>query len=145
MPGKLIHDVALAFTGIRIQILLFRVFFFRFSRHCFFCFRFRAAYGFQFGNGLRIERSEPFAFRFETLYADETFRINFLWVAETVVPAERDLQPWIGFVREQDEAAVLVFSHETMGLGTRFERKTLDVRITLLGGIVENGTPYLVR
>ena len=95
--------------------------------------------------GSSIERSEPFAFRFETLYADETFRIDFLWVAETVVPAERDLQPWIGFIREQDEAAVLVFSHETLGLGTRFERKTLDVRITLLVGIVENGTPYLVR
>ena len=95
MPGKLIHDVALAFTGIRIQILLFCVFFFRFFHRGFFGFRFRAAYGFQFGNGFRIERSEPFAFRFETLYADETFRINFLRVAETVVPAERDLQPWI--------------------------------------------------
>ena len=61
------------------------------------------------------------------------------------MPAERDSQPWIGFVREQDEAAVFVFSHETLGLGTRFERKTLDVGITLLVGIVENGTPYLVR
>ena len=59
--------------------------------------------------------------------------------------SKHDFQTRIAFVRQQDEAVVLVFAQIILFACGCLEAETLDVRIVLLVGIVEYGGPYFVR
>ena len=110
------------------------------------CFGFfRIAERHQLGDGIHLECGDALAFGLVALHADEFFHIDVEGFAEGVASSEGHSDAWIDHIGEQDELALLVLAQEVQFLVGRLEGESLEVRITLLVGIVEGGTPYLVR
>ena len=110
----------------------------------FFGYRLRHPYRFQFLYPVHLEGSQTLSLRLEALHADEVTRLDDERLAETVVPAEYDLQPGIYLAGEQNQPVVLVLAQVILPLGGILEREAFQVRIVLLVGVVQGGGPDLV-
>ncbi len=80
----------------------------------------------------------------ETLLPDKLFCIDFLGRSDRIHAAIGNLESRIGGIGEQNQLAVRIFSHEVLMALDGIHRESLDIRIALIVGIVENGGPYLV-